>query len=154
MIPMIERQSFAIGQMRWVWASLAVVVAALSTIAFLPGERWLAFSIVYFSAHILVATACVRMALRDVRITGNELLVRNLARSWRLPLTDVRRVDFAPAPAGKLGGSPFLVLSNARTIPLGALTPLVRPQPDEMRNAVFELSHAISSRRKEGPPKF
>ena len=115
----------------------------------IPGERWLAFQIAYFGVHALIAGACVRMALRDVRITGNELFVRNLIRSRRLPLSEIERVDLPPAPAGKFEGPPFVVLSDGRAIPLGALVPLVRPDPSEIRNAVFALSRAIASRRKE-----
>lgn len=148
---MTESRSFAIGQVRAFWLVLSLIFAGLSLIAFAPGG-WDAAWVVYFCAHVTISVLLARMAMRDVRVGGGQVFVRNLVRTYRFSVPEIRDAGLAPASGTdrRKPPIPFLSLRSGRTVRLGALVPNVGADPEEVGRAVHALSRAVAAERRRG----
>jgi hypothetical protein len=123
-------------------------LAFILLLLFGPGSwNWAVILLIVVNVWGLVLNG--RTALMGVTVTSDSLVVRNLWRTFRVPLENVRILSLRPSRRiGSLSTEPILERTVGESIRLDGLLTFVRPNPEWIERSIRTLNEAISERRE------
>jgi hypothetical protein len=146
---MADSHRFSLGQPRAAFAILAIANVSFAAFIVFGTGPWIPEGIILLAVNLAIATWSLRMALKEVRINDQGVLVVNAFATHRLPWSEIRRFKTAPPRrSSRLAGEPVVELNNGRTLRLTALVPYYKPSDanQDIDAALHTLNQQLARR--------
>lgn len=139
-----------IGQARPAWLVLALLFGSIGIAATFTGVGTLSIRVGVVCFQGALALVCVRMAMRNLIIDADTVTVRNLRRTWRLRIGDVRGFGGSIPPFANFSTAvpPYVETTTGKRIRVEALVPLYTTRPEEILDGLNQANLTLGRRKR------